>query len=80
MRALLTDYFTRDLWSAVEDPALPGEVRMVVAGKSTTVSPSDRARAAAAPRTTVDVIDAGHWLHLEAPAAVVDLITTGLAR
>jgi len=80
MRALLTDYFTRDLWSAVEDLALPGEVRMVVAGKSTTVAPADRARAAAAPRTTVDVIDAGHWLHLEAPAAVVDLIATGLAR
>lgn len=78
LRALLADYFARDLWSAVESPALPGDVRFVVAEKSDTVSADDRARAIAAPRTTVDVVPTGHWLHLEAPAAIVELIASGL--
>jgi pimeloyl-ACP methyl ester carboxylesterase len=78
LRALLADYYTRDLWPAVEDPARPGAVRVVAAGRSPTVSAADRARAAAAPRTTVDVIDAGHWLHVDAPDPVVALFARGL--
>jgi pimeloyl-ACP methyl ester carboxylesterase len=78
LRALLADYFAQDLWPAVEDPALPGDVRFVIAERSDTVSVDDRARAGAAPRTTVDVVPTGHWLHLEAPAAVVELIASGL--
>jgi pimeloyl-ACP methyl ester carboxylesterase len=78
MRELLTDYYARDLWAAVEDPRLPGDVRFVVAGRSTSVDAGDRARAAAAPRTTVDMIDAGHWLHVDAPAEVVALLAAGL--
>lgn len=78
MRALLADYYARDLWSAVEDPSLPGELHLIVAGKSDTVSVDDRSRAAAAPRTTVSVLNTGHWLHLEAPGEVVGLIAAGL--
>jgi esterase len=78
MRALLADYYARDLWSAVEDPARPGEVHLIAAARSDTVSADDRARAAAAPRTTVSVVDTGHWLHLEAPGEVVGLIAAGL--
>jgi esterase len=78
MRALLADYYARDLWPVVEDPAMPGDVRFVIAGTSDTVTIDDRARAQAAPRSTVDVLDTGHWLHLHAPAAVVELIAAGL--
>jgi esterase len=82
IRAMLLDYYAVDLWPAVEDPALAGEVRAVVALRSTALMPDDRARLAAPPagaRVQVHEIDAGHWLHLDAPAAVVDVIATGLA-
>lgn len=79
VRALLGDYFARDLWPAVEDPAMPGELIAVVGGASRTVPEADRARLAAAPRAALHVVpDAGHWLHIDAPAAVVDLLAAGL--
>jgi pimeloyl-ACP methyl ester carboxylesterase len=82
VRALLLDYYARDLWPAVEDPALPGEVHVVVAGRSTALSSADRARLAAEPparRITVHVVaGAGHWLHVDAPEAVVDLLAAHL--
>jgi pimeloyl-ACP methyl ester carboxylesterase len=78
LRALLADYYARDLWPAVEDPAMPGALRLVAAGRSRSVSADDRARAAAAPRTSIDVVDAGHWLHAEAPDAIVALLVRGL--
>ncbi len=67
IRALLADYFTRDLWDAV-----PG-TRFVLGARSTTVPPEDRARLEAAG-ARVDVVDGGHWLHLDAPAALVELL------
>ncbi|MCB9560579.1 MAG: alpha/beta hydrolase [Kofleriaceae bacterium] len=83
VRTLLGDYFRRDLWAAVEDPAMPGDLHVVLGGASRTVPDDDRARltgaAAVAARTIVDVIPgAGHWLHIDAPAAVVDLIAGAL--
>jgi pimeloyl-ACP methyl ester carboxylesterase len=82
LRALLRDYYERDLWSAVEDPALPGEVHVVVADRSATVSSADRARLTAEPperRVALHVIaGAGHWLHVDAPGAVVDLLAAHL--
>ncbi len=81
VRSLLHDYYAIELWTAVEDPALPGEVRMVVGGRSTTVSAADRERLAALPasaRVHTHVVDAGHWLHIDAPAAVIELLATHL--
>ncbi|HVK74228.1 MAG TPA: alpha/beta hydrolase [Kofleriaceae bacterium] len=78
---LLHDYYALDLWPAVEDPALPGALHVVVATRASALSTDDRARLAAPPpaaRLHVHSIDAGHWLHLDAPAAVVDLLATGL--
>ena len=82
IKAMLDDYFARDLWPAVEDPALAGEVRMVVAARSTTVSSDDRARLAAEPPGrrvhTHVVVGAAHWLHVDSPAAVVELFAAHL--
>jgi len=78
MRALLVDYYERDLWSSLDDPQL-GEVEIVIADRSGTVSAADRARLAAAPpHVHVAHVDAGHWLHVDAPAAVVELFATRL--
>ena len=81
VEAMLADYYAIDLWSAVEDASLPGEVQMVIAERSDTVSAADRARLAAEPperRVHTHLIPAGHWLHLDAPAAVIDLFATNL--
>jgi len=78
IRALLADYYERDLWSSLEDPRF-GEVEMVIAERSGTVSAADRERLAAAPpHVHVARVDAGHWLHVDAPAAVVELFATRL--
>ena len=82
VRALLLDYYEIDLWPAVTDEELAGEVWMVVAEKSSTVSPDDRSRLASleGARVHTRMIDAGHWLHIDAPAAVVDLLAAELPR
>ena len=80
IRAMVTDYAARDLWSVLEDPALPGTVEVVIAERSRTIGEADRARLAAAPPHVHAVrIDAGHWLHIEAPGAVVALLATRLS-
>jgi pimeloyl-ACP methyl ester carboxylesterase len=77
MRELLADYYALDLWDAAFAPR--GELDVVIAGKSSTLSADDRARLATAPaHVHVEVIDAGHWLHIEAPAAVIELFATRL--
>jgi pimeloyl-ACP methyl ester carboxylesterase len=76
--ALLADYYARDAWPAALAPA-PGSVELVIADRSRVWSAADRARAAAAPpHVHVHHVDADHWLHIEAPAAVVELFATHL--
>jgi pimeloyl-ACP methyl ester carboxylesterase len=51
----------------------------MVATRSTTVSADDRARLAQAPpHVRVHTVDAGHWLHIEAAAEVVEAFATQL--
>lgn len=79
VRAMLADYYARDLWDVAFDPALPGEVHIVIAEKSPALSDEDRERLAAAPpHVHAHRIAAGHWLHIEAPANVVELLTSAL--
>jgi esterase len=78
MRALLADYYARDLWSALDDPR-GGDVQIVIAERAATVSADDRARLASAPaHVQVTYVDAGHWLNVEAPAAIVELFAARL--
>jgi esterase len=80
MRALLASYYELDLWPAVEDPGAPGELRVVIAGDSTAVSADDRERfaeveTASGGRVRAHLLEGlGHWLHVEAPDRVIDLL------
>jgi pimeloyl-ACP methyl ester carboxylesterase len=77
VRAMLDDYYATDLWDALEAPG--GDVEFVVAERSTTVSAADRGRLAAAPpHVHVHQVAAGHWLHIDAPERVVDLLAAHL--
>ncbi len=81
IRSLLEDYFVRDLWPEVRSVAEAGaEVHLVIAGTSKVYDEEDRARARAlaeaVPRVHVHVIEgAGHWVHVEAPDAMLALLT-----
>ena len=81
VRALLADYHAQDLWPAVESE-LPGQLRFVVAGRSSAVSQDDRARleSLAGDRIALHVVDAGHWLHMEAADQLLQLFTDELSR
>jgi esterase len=79
LRAMLEDYYARDLWRAVELPTLPGEVEVVIASRSRAVPEADRARLATQPpHVHVHSVEAGHWLNVDAPAAVVELFARRL--
>ncbi|MBS1123925.1 MAG: alpha/beta hydrolase fold protein [Deltaproteobacteria bacterium] len=77
LREMLASYFAADLWQAVA--ADRGDLEIVLADRSTTVSAADRARlAGSASHVHVHHVDAGHWLHIDAPAAIVELFATHL--
>lgn len=86
IEALLDDYFARDLWPVLESPALTTQVEVILGGRSTVLPPEDRARLEAlvsrpGSRVTRTVIDeAGHWVHVDRPAAVTEAIVEALAR
>jgi pimeloyl-ACP methyl ester carboxylesterase len=77
---MLDEHFSLDLWPLVEAP--PGRVRLhfVVAGRSTVLDGTDRARldaiAARIPErvTVTHADDAGHWVHVDAPDALVSAL------
>jgi pimeloyl-ACP methyl ester carboxylesterase len=78
IRALVADYLAQDLWASALDPAL-GALELVIATRSDVVNAADRARVATPPpHLHVDLVEAGHWLHIDAPDAVVDLLATRL--
>ena len=79
IRALLDDYFTRDLWPVLENP--PGKARVVVinGGRSNVFGEEDRARLHALtqqqPRVTAHVIPhASHWVHADAPDELHEIL------
>lgn len=79
IRQMLLDYYKQDLWNVALDPALPGTLEVVIAEKSSTLDAVDRDRLASAPpHVHAHRIDAGHWLHIEAPANVVELLVSKL--
>jgi pimeloyl-ACP methyl ester carboxylesterase len=69
IRSLILDYFARDLWPVVEEPPGAISVHLVIGDRSDSYSAADRARAAriaaSNPRVSVDVLPAGHWVHVD---------------
>jgi pimeloyl-ACP methyl ester carboxylesterase len=85
IRALLDDYFARDLWSVVENP--PGDAKIVLinGAKSNVYDENDRARAEAIvaknERVSLHIVPrAGHWVHADAPEALHDLLVAESTR
>ena len=78
LRALILDYFARDLWPAVENPPDQTRVHLVIGERSDSYSEADRQRAlqlaASNDRVTVDVLPAGHWVHVDDPEGVVQTL------
>jgi len=81
IRALMEDYFATDLWPYLEAPHEPTRAHLVVGGKSGVVDEADRARAAGIPGVTLDVIAAAdHWVHVDAPDTLRDIVLRELAH
>src|SRR4030095_16352062 len=68
IRALIDDYLASDLWPVVEHPPDSIRVHLVIGQRSGAYSKSDRDRAAqiaaSNQQVTVDVLPAGHWVHI----------------
>lgn len=80
LREMLADYFARDLWAEAFAPG-GGALEVVIADRSSALSVDDRARLERAPaHVRAHHVDAGHWLHIEAQAAVIDLFAAHLPR
>ncbi|WP_437688370.1 alpha/beta fold hydrolase [Sorangium sp. So ce176] len=90
LNALLADYFASDLWHVLEDPPAPAgagaeerRIHVVLGGRSASISPASRARfealAARAPWVSVHVLPtAGHWLHVDDPEGLFEVIRSAL--
>lgn len=82
IQALLDDYFRVDLWPVVEHAARTHEgprFHLVIGAKSLVYDEEERAKALALDAAsdgyvTVDVLDAGHWIHVEDPQGVAEAL------
>ncbi len=72
---LLADYYALDLWDAALAPH--GDLEFVIATRSSALSDRERLDHAP-PHVHRHDIDAGHWLHIEAHAQVVELFVARL--
>lgn len=80
IRALLRDYLEQDLWSVVESPPAGLVLDVVVGGRSEVLSADDRARLRAAESRAggglrvTEIAEAGHWVHVDAPDAMLAVL------
>lgn len=80
IHALIDDYFVKDLWPAIEQMSC--RVDLVVGGRSTVFDQTERERASVLAdqqpeRVHLHVIEnAGHWLHVDAPDALLQALTS----
>ena len=81
IRTLLLDYFVRDLWPVVENPPGKTRLQLVIGDRSDSYSPADRERAlriaSSNPRVTVDVLPAGHWVHMDNLEGLLRVMNVG---
>jgi esterase len=83
IRALILDYFARDFWPVVEHPPASMRVHLVIGDQSDSYSTADRDRAtriaASNEHVTVDVLGAGHWVHVDDPDGLLHALLRHLA-
>lgn len=89
LESLLRDYYELDAWPMVEDfvdapgRRASGQLAVVIAGRGSALGPDDRARfaglAAAGENILVSTIErAGHWVHVDAPDELLELVSAHL--
>lgn len=77
---LMLDYFRVDLWPVLESEATDSDFRVVVAERSDRWAPENRARLAQLaerrprPARLHIVPNAGHWLHVDNPGFLLELM------
>lgn len=82
IHALLEDYFRVDLWPLIEKAAHTKQgprFHLVVGARSSVYAQEDRVRAQTLEHdsggyVTVDVLAAGHWVHVEDPQGLSDVL------
>jgi pimeloyl-ACP methyl ester carboxylesterase len=84
IRAMLSDYFARDLWHVLETPPSSVIFDVITGGASTVLDADDRAHfdaiAARGSWLRHTVIEgAGHWVHVDRPKELLDALTRALA-
>lgn len=80
VREMLTSYWAVDLWPSVRSLD-SSELHVVIAERSSTLDAADRqALAACPPHVHAHTVAADHWLHVDAPGAVVELLAAHLPR
>lgn len=78
---MLVDHFDADLWPVVEQPPAGVEVHFVAATDSDALDDGDDERvqaATASGRTHLHRVEGGHWINVDNPEAVVDLLVSHL--
>ena len=83
LELLLLDFFRTDMWPVVENPPAGSEIHFVRATRSAVMTDGEAARIRAIGRTRpvyLHVVEGGHWLNADNPAAVLALMTKYLAR
>lgn len=86
IQSLLDDYFCVDLWPVVEKAATTHEgprYHLVIGAKSQVYDDEERAKALSLEASsggyvTVDVLDTGHWIHVDDPQGVAEAIQSRL--
>jgi pimeloyl-ACP methyl ester carboxylesterase len=77
--ALLADYFAADVWHVLEEPGFAEQIHVVIGGQSDALNEAERARLASIPRVHTHLIaEAGHWVHVDAPDALFELVSSAL--
>lgn len=79
---MLRDYFRTDVWESVENPPGGAEVRLISATRSEAIDSEAAKRIEAAGARTGQTrlfrVEAGHWLNVDNPDAVLDLLAEHL--
>ena len=84
LRSLLDDFLATDAWSVLEDPPPGTEIHVVRARGSSIVSPADAERlgriATRGEPVELHELEGGHWLHMDNPDGLLDLLSRRLSR
>lgn len=78
MRSLLTSYYASDLWPTADRVAGDNDMHFVLGADSTAVSEVSKTRMKTLRAGFDEIAAAGHWLHVDAPDALLDIMARGL--